>query len=421
MKKEGKGLITFLLTLCMMFTMAPTAVHAENTNASVEGYDYSIVMLDAGRSYYSVANIEGIIDSAADAGMNAVMLMVGNDGLRFLLDDMSLTVDGTTYSSSAVSSAIHAGNVTYRSSDPGELTQSEMDTIISYANNKGVQIIPGINTPGHMDAILSAAESLTGKFLAYGSSARTIDVTNTTAVNFTKAVLSKYITYFAGKGCKLFNMGADEYANDNQRNMGFNVLLNNKQYSYFINYINDVDNMITKAGMKAMAFNDGIYYNSDDSDGTINNDILVCYWSSGWSGYTPAKTTYLVNKGFKLINTNGSYYWVIGKGQVSETTAGKFDYTKYEDGNTVTSPDTAGAMFCIWGDYPWGEGNIAVASADAVVTNTRPIIKAFGSTLPKTQSASTPTASPTPTATPTATPTTPSDIAYTEEVDLKVG
>lgn len=421
MKKEGKGLIAFLLTLCMMFTMAPTAVHAENTNASVEGYDYSIVMLDAGRSYYSVANIEGIIDSAANAGMNEVMLMVGNDGLRFLLDDMSLTVDGTTYSSSAVSSAIHAGNVTYRSSDPGELTQSEMDTIISYANNKGVQIIPGINTPGHMDAILSAAESLTGKSLAYGSSARTIDVTNTTAVNFTKAVLSKYITYFAGKGCKLFNMGADEYANDNQRNMGFNVLLNNNQYSYFINYINDVDNMITKAGMKAMAFNDGIYYNSDDSDGTINNDILVCYWSSGWSGYTPAKTTYLVNKGFKMINTNGSYYWVIGKGQVSETTAGKFDYTKYEDGNTVTSPATAGAMFCIWGDYPWGEGNIAVASADAVVTNTRPIIKAFGSTLPKTQSASTPTASPTPTATPTATPTTPSDIAYTEEVDLKVG
>lgn len=429
MKKEGKGLIAFLLTLCMMFTMAPTAVHAENTNASVDEYDYSIVMLDAGRSYYSVANIEGIIDSAADAGMNAVMLMVGNDGLRFLLDDMSLTVDGTTYSSSAVSSAIHAGNVNYRSSDLGELTQSEMDTIISYANNKGVQIIPGINTPGHMDAILSAAESLTGQSLAYRNSARTIDVTNTTAVNFTKAVLSKYITYFASKGCKLFNMGADEYANDKISNMGFNVLLNNNQYGYFINYINDVDNMITKAGMKAMAFNDGIYYNSDDSDGTINNDILVCYWSSGWPGYTPAKTTYLVNKGFKLINTNGSYYWVIGKGQVSETTAGKFDYTKYEDGNTVTSPDTAGAMFCIWGDYPWGEGNIAVASADAVVTNTRPIIKAFGSTLPKTLSTSTPTASPTPTATPTATPsatptatpTTPSDIAYTEEVDLKVG
>ena len=426
MKKEGKGLIAFLLTLCMMFTMAPTAVHAENTNASVDGYDYSIVMLDAGRSYYSVANIEGIIDSAADAGMNAVMLMVGNDGLRFLLDDMSLTVDGTTYSSSAVSSAIHAGNVTYRSSDPGELTQSEMDTIISYANNKGVQIIPGINTPGHMDAILSAAESLTGQSLAYGNSVRTIDVTNTTAVNFTKAVLSKYITYFAGKGCKLFNMGADEYANDNQSNMGFNVLLNNNQYSYFINYINDVDNMITKAGMKAMAFNDGIYYNSDDSDGTINNDILVCYWSSGWgrdsvTGYKPAKTTYLVNKGFKLINTNGSYYWVIGKGQVSESKAGQFDYTKYEDNNTVTSPDTAGAMFCIWGDYPWGQGNIAVASADAVVTNTKPIIKAFGSTLPKTLSTSTPTASPTPTATPTSTPTTPSDIAYTEEVDLKVG
>lgn len=431
MKKEGKGLIAFLLSICMMFTMAPTAVHAENTNPRENGYNYSIVMLDAGRSYYSVDNIKGIIDSAADAGMNAVMLMVGNDGLRFLLDDMSLTVDGKTYSSSDVSSAIHTANDNYRSAYPAELTQSEMDTIIAYANSKDIQIIPGINSPGHMDAILNAAQSLTGDHLAYGNSVRTIDVTNKKAVNFTKAVLSKYITYFANKGCQLFNMGADEYANDNQSNMGFNVLLSNNQYGYFIDYINSVDEMIKKAGMTAMAFNDGIYYNNNTSSGIINNDILVCYWSSGWDGYKPAKTTFLVNKGFKLINTNGSYYWVIGKSQVSESTAARFDYTTYVDRNTVASPHTAGAMFCIWADEDWGKGDIAVSSASAVVTNTKPIIKAFGSTLPKTRSISETTASPTPTATPSATPTvtsaptasptTPSTIAYTEEIDLKVG
>lgn len=34
------------------------------------------------------------------------------------------------------------------------LTQSEMDEIIDYANRKGIEIVPCINTPGHMGAIL---------------------------------------------------------------------------------------------------------------------------------------------------------------------------------------------------------------------------------------------------------------------------
>ena len=49
-------------------------------------------MLDAGRKYYSVDSIKQIIDNAAAAGFGYIMLGVGNDGMRFLLDDMSLLV-----------------------------------------------------------------------------------------------------------------------------------------------------------------------------------------------------------------------------------------------------------------------------------------------------------------------------------------
>lgn len=65
---------------------------ADNTN-----YKYSIVMVDCGRKYYSVDSINSIIHSAANAGMHYVMLAVGNDGLRFLLNDMSLTFNGKEY------------------------------------------------------------------------------------------------------------------------------------------------------------------------------------------------------------------------------------------------------------------------------------------------------------------------------------
>lgn len=175
--------------------------------------------------------------------------------MRFLLDDMNLTLDdGTEYDGTAITAAIKAANkLYYDAGDKNELTQSEMDTIIAYAKSKGMGVIPLINTPGHMDAILAAANKATGTDCSYNSSVRTIDVTNTTAVAFTKAFLNKYITYFAGKDCTLFNMGADEYANDkyaNENGMGFGVLQRSGQYGDFVSYVNDIAKAITKAGMR---------------------------------------------------------------------------------------------------------------------------------------------------------------------------
>lgn len=303
---------------------------------------------------------------------------MGNDGLRFLLDDMSLTVNGKTYSSQQVSAAIHAGNEAYYNFDVDELTQSEMDEIIAYAASKGMGVIPCVNTPGHMDAILSAATSLTGTDCSYSGSARTIDVTNTTAVAFTQALLKKYVSYFAGKGCEYFNMGADEYANDKftTGSMGFGNLQSAGKYSYYVTYVNDVAALIKAAGMTPMAFNDGIYFNSNTSSGTFDTDILICYWSNGWSSYIPMPAANLAAKGFKLINTHGDYYWVLGKSdwQCSPEKAKGFNYKTFQ-GGTINDP--AGSMFCIWCDYP-GAG-----TDTSVVSNTAATIAAFGKALPE--------------------------------------
>lgn len=346
--------------------------------AGTDGFEYKIVFLDCGRKYFSVDSIKTIIDNAAAAGFNYVQLAVGNDGMRFLLDDMSLTVGNTTYTSKQVSDAIHAGNEKYYDFPVDELTQSEMDDIIAYAGEKGVGIIPCVNTPGHMDAILHAASSLTEKNCSYSGSKRTIDVTNTTAVAFTQAFVQKYINYFAGKGCNLFNMGADEYANDKFTggSMGFGNLQNAGKYSYYVTYVNALAGMIKAAGMTPMAFNDGIYFNSDTSSGTFDTDIIICYWSNGWSSYTPMPATTLASKGFKMVNTNGSYYWVLGKAdaQCNADKASGFDYKAFP-GGTIDKP--AGAMFCIWCDYPGAE------TEESTLTKTAATIAAFGGALPK--------------------------------------
>ncbi len=396
MRKLSKTLLSLLLIAAMLasFVVLPAAaeepaaeqpteaVQAAETQSkdAVDGFDLSIVMLDAGRKYYSVDSINQIIDNAAAAGFGYIMLGVGNDGMRFLLDDMSLTVNGMTYESDAVKTAIHAGNEAYYNFAVDELTQSEMDAVLAYAKEKGMGVIPMLNTPGHMDAILAAATSLTGTNCAYSGSARTIDVTNSTAVAFTQAFVQKYVDYFASKGCKYFNMGADEYANDmfTGGSMGFGNLQSTGKYSYYVEYVNAVAALIKNAGMTPMAFNDGIYFANNTSSGTFDTDIVICYWSNGWSSYTPMPAETLASMGFKMVNTHGDYYWVLGKSnwQCDAKKASGFDYKTFQ-GGTIDNP--SGAMFCIWADYPSAE------TEASVISKTADTIAAFGAKLPDTK------------------------------------
>ena len=402
-------ILVLVMLLGLLSVSAFTVTDTTSSDSADTSYKYNIMFLDCGRKYYSVDNIKKIIDNASAAGFNYIQLAVGNDGLRFLLDDMSLTVNGTTYDSEPVKSAIHAGNEKYYNFAVDELTQSEMDTIIAYAGSKGMGVIPCVNTPGHMDAILSAATSLTGKTCSYSGSVRTIDVTNTTAVAFTQALLQKYINYFAGKGCQLFNMGADEYANDKFTggSMGFGNLQSEGNYSYYVKYVNKVAKMIEDAQMTPMAFNDGIYFANNTSSGTFDTDIIICYWSNGWPGYSPMSASNLASKGFRLVNTNGSYYWVLGKSdaQCDANKASDFDKTSFPGDITINTP--AGSMFCIWADYPGAE------TEESVITKTAATIRAFGAALPKVTSG---TVTPTPT-----TPTKPETDAANNEYTISVG
>lgn len=357
MQKVLSMILVLVMLLSLMSMSAFTMATNETGASSSARNDFMRVFhLDCGRKYFSVAEIKSLIDTASAANYTHIELAVGNDSLRFLLDDMSVTANGKTYASDDVKTQIHNGNVNYYDAgSANELSQRDMDTIIAYAQSKNISIIPLINTPGHMDAILSAATSLTGvNCSAYGS-VRTIDVANTTAVAFTQALLQKYINYFAGKGCGYFNMGADEYAND--KTDGFAALIKDKKYGNFVSYVNAVAAQIVAAGMTPIAFNDGIYYNSNTSGGEFSKDIVVSYWTTGWSGYHPASASFIADKGHKILNTNSNWYYVLANTVDSFTLdnarAGvqKTPVTSVR-GDKSGSVTPIGAMICFWCDDP---------------------------------------------------------------------
>lgn len=385
--KHLKKVLSLVLALCMMLTLMATST-VTTVNAADNTF-YRIFHLDAGRKYFSVDQIEAIIDTLAANNYTHIELTVGNDGLRFLLDDMSVTANDTTYTSDAVKAGIQAGNKAYYNAGTyNELTQTEMDTIISYANEKGIGIIPLINTPGHMDAILDCMESVGISNPAYSTSARTVDVTNTAAVNFTLALVNKYIQYFAGKGCTIFNMGCDEYAND-VSNSGFAGLISSGKYGNFVTYVNNMAAQVKAAGMTPMAFNDGIYYNSNTSSGTFDTDIVVAYWTSGWSGYSPASAAFLAQKGHKIISTNDAWYYVLGRqagnssGYTIATAQNGVQNTACTDVPGDSDPTASGCMICLWCDTP------SASYSDTEVNNVTGLISTFATNNPTYFTAST--------------------------------
>ncbi len=374
--------LALLLAVVMVLSVLPTAVFAVGDTSNDEFY--KIVHVDCGRKYFSPENIKKIIDNAAAAGFNQVELYLSdNQGFRFALDDMNVTTStGNTYDLTPALGDGYSDGSKYPDGSGRYLTQSEMTDIISYAKSKGIDIVPCVNVPGHMGAILEEFTQF-----KYSGSNSSIDLENAEAVAFALAITEKYATYFESQGVKFYNLGADEYAND-LSTMGFQGLYTSGKYQKFVDFLNSAAQIVINHKMTPRAFNDGIYYNEDNAY-SINSAIQVCYWSCGWSGYNLASAQYLVNQGMDVINTHGDYYWVLGNTswQCSADKASQFDYTSFQyrtgtTGNSTIS-DPAGAMFCIWCDV--GNTN-GTDDGAAVVSATADVIAAFGAVLPASES-----------------------------------
>lgn len=359
--KGLKKLFSAMLVLTMLFGTIANVGMAK-IYAAEEGMK-RVFSIDAGRKYFSEEQLLQIIDKAYLNGYTDVQILLGNDALRFFLDDMSITVDGKTYASEAVKKAITAGNDNYYKDPNGNaLNETEMNRIVAYAKERGLHIIPVINSPGHMDSILVAMEELGMKNVRYSyngkESERTVNIESDEAIAFTKELVKKYVTYFANANVsEIFNFGADEYANDVFSNPGWGELQKIGLYDEFVVYANDLAKIIKDAGMKPMCFNDGIYYNKKDSSGTFDQDIIISYWTAGWWGFNVAKAEYLVNKGHKILNTNDAWYWVLGNidtgGYNYNSTVNNINNKKFTDVTGASNElPIIGSMQCVWCDTP---------------------------------------------------------------------
>lgn len=361
-RSPRKRLLSLILAVILMIGLLPISAFATSASAQA-GEDKAatqdseflrIFHLDCGRKYFTVSEIEGIIDQLEENHYTHIQLAFGNDGLRFLLNDMSVTVNGTEYDSEKVKSAVQSGNSTYSSSNGTAstmLTEEDMDAIIKYANDKGIQVIPMFNSPYHMDALLNAMENLgiTDARKELNNVNRYLNLESANAVAFVKALQQKYMNYFKSKDCKYYNIATDEYAFDH---------ITNAVYTEFAKYVNDLAKMVKDSGMTPLAYNDGFYWKTRTSSVDFDSDIVICYWSNGGNR---ASAEDLIGKHYKILNNNDSWYYVLG----DALSAWANPQWRYKDAAAAipTVPVTqikgysgstlpVGSVLCCWCDYP---------------------------------------------------------------------
>ena len=348
--KDAAGVLNGLHTVLQSMVRGGNALNACTVNDWPDVAERS-VYLDCGRVYFKPETIKALIRTLSWNKMNVLYLdFSNNNATRFFLDEMKVTVAGTTY------------DITKAKPSNGSLSQADMDGIIAEANKYGVQIIPTFNSPGHIGGIRSVNSSFfksaAASYYDSGTGKVALNIKNSNAYEFGQKVVKLYVDYFASKGCKSFNIAADEVTDA--------ISGLNSTDSTFVSYVNDLNTYIKSKGMTTRMFNDGI--KSEDSG--ISKDIVVLYWTSGSPDLGG-----LVENGYSVVNFYWEYlyyahgassYWNCAPATMFAWNPASYgassDLISYESTkqpayyvNVANAGTVLGANFAIWTDYAFNE------------------------------------------------------------------
>ncbi|WP_322922912.1 family 20 glycosylhydrolase [Paenibacillus campi] len=271
---------------------------------------------------------------------------------------------------------------------PQYITQAEMKEVLAVAKQYQVDIIPSLDSPGHLQYALRNHPEWKLKD-GNGNSCGdndgvckgALDITNADAKKYIFDLLDEYAVLF--KGSKYFNIGGDEFIDFSQfakfpelQNYARNVLgiPNGTGIDTFIDYTNQVAEHMEKKGFIARVWNDG-YFRSDQTEHVqLKKSIQIDYWTKWDAPMAPVQK--FIDEGFKVVNFNDAYfYYVLGQNAGYKYPTGSNIYNNWHPGlfPSISSsikqeynppyPDAIlGASFAIWSDTPEAQSQEQVSA-----------------------------------------------------------
>ena len=321
----------------------------EGDNVLTKGniVDYSDVEdrsfhLDCARKFFTKDWIISLIKDLSWQKYNSIQLHFSeNEGFRLQSDTLE-AIDGFQYVNNQY------------------LTKQDMLEIIQVANEYHIEVIPSLDSPGHLGAVLRylpSDYSCASLFPYDGRRAQCFNIfTNDEARGFLIDLMTEFIDFFSEAGCKKFNIGGDEFL---EKFSNFS----NEQYVQIMEYFNEVSAIVKSKGMTPRTWNDGVMY-GNYTGYKLDPDIEICYWAAPQNCASIEK---FVQNGNKVINFSDIYmYYVLsswwlqnacpeGDRIYREWNPGKFSTLQGGIPQTYNKPYAnfiKGGSYAVWCDVP---------------------------------------------------------------------
>lgn len=226
-------------------------------------------------------------------------------------------------------------------------TKEELKDIVAFADTLGIEIVPQMGAPGHMDPKIHNLPQYQLKKTDGTLDSDRLDITNPEAVAFYKRQIDDYLDVFPSK---YWHMAGDEYM---YRSAYSNYPVFGEKGKdgprLFVEFVNDINKYVKSKGKTLRMWNDGLNASNIDQ---LDKDIVIDMWQSGLSPQS------LIDKGHKVNNTNYDLYfsremgWRIQNNGAATIyndrrfTAGTFKSGKVADNNA----NNLGIKLSIWPD-----------------------------------------------------------------------
>ncbi|MET9699343.1 glycoside hydrolase family 20 protein [Streptomyces sp. NPDC006529] len=201
-------------------------------------------------------------------------------------------------------------------SDP-HLSQAEVRAIVALARSLHIEVVPEIDSPGHLGAVLRAHPALQLRDAAGRAVKGAVDISDPASARLVDELLREYLPLFPGAR---WHVGADEYqalvVKDPQASFPQLAAAARNRYGagarvfdLATGWLNDRAAVVRAAGRQPKAWNDGFF---TGGAATAARDVEVEYWTGKEIGARPP-LEYL-REGRPVVNLNDEYlYYVLGE------------------------------------------------------------------------------------------------------------